>query len=476
MVPGFELPEGMSLSEGGVLSGVPRRAGSYGITATATDAGGNVVTIDFSWRAVALQIRIPAQLGPARSDSLFTAQLEAAGSVPPYRWAIQEPACFGLHLSPEGWLSGIPRLDQASFCYVTVTDAVGHTASDSFEIYVYTPGPPDPLRISGPITGNTGVASYFWSYLSVCCAWSIQVEPSAGSELPPGLRITGTTLSGYPALAGRYAFELQATDGLGQKASGNAYIAVSPLHIVPIVPAGVYNQPYRYQFRILEHVEPLLWTVNPQDRLPAGLSLSPDGLLSGTPRETGTFSFTVRANDAVAAVQLHIGSGGGYALTANHEGPIAATVGARFSHLLTAYFSESLHAVTLASGSLPPGLELAANGDVSGTPTTAGVYTFTIRLEDDEGDFGFTVFTIRVGGPQDETRYLQSGTVGKPYTARLRSGTLAAGDSLPDGLTLAADGTLSGTPTTQWLYRFTTLVTDAAGGPVTSTYTLEITK
>src|SRR5438128_4574156 len=38
------------------------------------------------------------------------------------------------------------------------------------------------------------------------------------------------------------------------------------------------------------------------------------------------------------------------------------------------------YSFTLAGGSLPPGLTLKTNGVLSGTPTTAGQYTFTIRV------------------------------------------------------------------------------------------------
>jgi hypothetical protein len=56
----------------------------------------------------------------------------------------------------------------------------------------------------------------------------------------------------------------------------------------------------------------------------------------------------------------------------------------------------------------------------------------------------------------------------------LQSATLAQGDTLPPGLSLTADGKLSGTPTTAWLYQFSTLLDDAPGDSLTSTYTLEV--
>jgi hypothetical protein len=51
----------------------------------------------------------------------------------------------------------------------------------------------------------------------------------------------------------------------------------------------------------------------------------------------------------------------------------------------------------LANGSsLPAGLSLSAAGLISGTPTTAGSYTFTVRLTDVSGNVGAKLFSLAV--------------------------------------------------------------------------------
>ena len=142
------------------------------------------------------------------------------------------------------------------------------------------------------------------------------------------------------------------------------------------------------------------------------------------------------------------------------------------SHSISDFTGNS---VTITSGDLPPGLTLSPRGQISGTPTAAGVYTFTVRLDDaDSSGFGIGVVTIRVGGIQSENRTLPAATVGVPYTAQVQGGALAPGESLPPGLTLSPDGKLAGTPTAAWFYRFSVLLTDSTGDVVTSTYTLEV--
>lgn len=49
------------------------------------------------------------------------------------------------------------------------------------------------------------------------------------------------------------------------------------------------------------------------------------------------------------------------------------------------------------AGTLPPGLFVQASpGRVKGTPTTAGTFTFTVRVDDSSGQFATQQFSIRV--------------------------------------------------------------------------------
>jgi hypothetical protein len=51
----------------------------------------------------------------------------------------------------------------------------------------------------------------------------------------------------------------------------------------------------------------------------------------------------------------------------------------------------------LVSGELPPGLELSQSpGRITGTPTTAGRFTFTVRVTDSRDVFAEGAFTITI--------------------------------------------------------------------------------
>lgn len=55
-------------------------------------------------------------------------------------------------------------------------------------------------------------------------------------------------------------------------------------------------------------------------------------------------------------------------------------------------------AYAVATGALPPGLTLASNGSLSGTPTTAGSYTFTVSATNSQGTATTSSITITVSG------------------------------------------------------------------------------
>jgi hypothetical protein len=150
---------------------------------------------------------------------------------------------------------------------------------------------------------------------------------------------------------------------------------------------------------------------------------------------------------------------------------------------------------SVASGSLPPGLALtspyAASGDnnsqLSGTPTTAGTYTFTMKVSDYDGQQATQQFTLTVAPPlQISTTPLPAGTVGVPYSRDLpaQGGTppytwsvVTNIDELPPGLTLDTTApnftnVLTGTPTQAGTFTFPMQVQDAQDNTVTGTVTI----
>jgi len=128
-----------------------------------------------------------------------------------------------------------------------------------------------------------------------------------------------------------------------------------------------------------------------------------------------------------------------------------------------------------ASGTLPPGLVLGNDGTLSGTPTQAGTFAFSVTATDSAQipmSSSALATQIRIGtGLVINDQEAPTGTVGAAYTPYQYSVSngmppliWSETGALPVGLTFSAQGVLSGTPTAAGQFQITLNVTDAMGG------------
>ena len=127
---------------------------------------------------------------------------------------------------------------------------------------------------------------------------------------------------------------------------------------------------------------------------------------------------------------------------------------------------------SIQSGSLPAGLNLAVGGIISGTPTEAGTFNFTVKADNSAGsdtkDFSITIEEAEVS-PTITTAALPDAETGVPYSFTLTAtGTapitwaLVGGTSVA-GIQLSAAGVLSGTPTMAGTFNFSVKASNNAG-------------
>lgn len=161
--------------------------------------------------------------------------------------------------------------------------------------------------------------------------------------------------------------------------------------------------------------EPITWSVATGE-LPAGLTLSPDGIISGIPSVKGVFTFTAKvANDLddIDTADYTITVVGPPVITVSSDTLPAAEPGKPYRFHFTsdedapatdasalpgsASPLASVHSVSsdalvvdstlnatgvswsLEAGALPDGLSLTPDGELSGTPHDPGTYTFTVK-------------------------------------------------------------------------------------------------
>ena len=243
-----------------------------------------------------------------------------------------------------------------------------------------------------------------------------------------------------------------------------------PEFITTSVPNGEVGLPYNFQIRASNAAGYYLSRAD-QYQLPAGLELAEDGTLSGTPAAEDATVFYVMASNATAMVEqefsISIGTAGAAPEILTGSPLPAATLGEPYS---VQFETDRVATFAQTAGTLPAGLGLEpATGILSGTPTASGAYAFTIQAANVVG--ATTVeFALDVNAaPAIVTETLPAGRIGAAY-----SGTIAAtgwpvptfamvSGSLPGGLSLGADGVISGTPTAAGTFTFAVSATNLVG-------------
>jgi uncharacterized repeat protein (TIGR01451 family) len=163
--------------------------------------------------------------------------------------------------------------------------------------------------------------------------------------------------------------------------------------------------------------------------------------------------------------------------------PPSGEVGVAYSSQLTVTDGTSPFAWTVSAGALPAGVTLnASTGLLSGTPTTAGTASFTVRVTDASNLTATRAVSIAVAAAPSVAFTPAGGQVGVAYSQQptLSGGTgpfawaVSAG-ALPPGLTLnASTGLVSGTPTAGGGFSVTVRVTDGFAQVASRTVTITI--
>ncbi|MGE0127155.1 MAG: FG-GAP-like repeat-containing protein [Blastocatellales bacterium] len=229
--------------------------------------------------------------------------------------------------------------------------------------------------------------------------------------------------------------------------------------------------------------------------LPNGVTLQPDGTLTGVPSEIGAFTFTIKATDKngcmgtitirwqIKCPQITI------APATVHDG----TAGVSYAPIeqLTASGGMAPYTFAVTSGLLPTGMQLTSDGKLQGTPTQTGPFSFTVTVTDKFGCKGVRVYSFTINcptitiNPQNATlpgatqgvEYNPSQPPTQTFTATGGCGQYSfsiASGQLPAGMSLTAAGALVGTPTQNGSFQFTVKVTDNCGCMATKVYNLRV--
>jgi large repetitive protein len=224
------------------------------------------------------------------------------------------------------------------------------------------------------------------------------------------------------------------------------------------------------------------WTVA-SGALPAGLTLSSGGVISGTPTAAGAATFTVQASGVakdftgtrIDTKQFTLNV---VALAARLSRP-AAEVGVPFRASLVGSGGQAPY--TFSATGAPAGLSVSSDGTISGRPTRAGTYTIAAHIVDRTGAASnLQVRLVVKPRLAIKTAKLPAAAAGRGYRAQLgvRGGVgpfAWSATGLPSGLKLSArTGSLAGTPHGAGTFRVTVRVRDALGAVSKKTLSLTI--
>lgn len=354
----------------------------------------------------------------------------------------------------------------------------------------------DPLAITTTALPAGAVGTPYLTTLLATGGTGARTWSITGGSLPAGLTLDPTTgtIAGTPTRPATVTVTVAVRDAGSPPDSATAalrlVVTVAPLVITTSsLPPGTVGTPYTATLTATGGVPPRTWSIA-AGTLPAGLSLAPSGVVSGTPtrRSSVTVTFRVRdaqrpARSATRTLPLTVTTA---PLKVTTSALADATVGTSYRQQLTASGGVTPYRWSLAAGSLPAGLVLdAKRGSITGRPRTAGTSTMTVRVTDSDAraSAATAILTLRVTTaplaitttslPPASRRSWYSAPLhatggAAPYRWTLVSGTL------PFGLALSPSGTVSGVALWGSSATLTFRVADSASPAASATVTTRL--
>jgi hypothetical protein len=341
------LPNGLDFdSSTGSISGIPEQDGTFSLGITATDEvqrrASKSLSLSIEPGSLPFRITTASPLSDALVGRSYSQSFAAEGGKAPYAFSFSGvPA--GLSTVGDS-VSGTPSEAGQFTITVSARDASGATATKAFllrvkadGLFILTDSLPD--GVEGQLYGigvirEGGRAPFSWSIVNGAIPPGVEFNPGTGN------------FEGSPSRSGLYAMSVVVTDATGATARRSYSFEVRPPAVdrLSITTASLANGnagiPYSVSLGATGGRAPYSWAINGD--LPAGLSFSPDGAISGTPQTIGTSNFQVTVTDSLGLKASRV---------------FSLTIGTATTPALTI---ESLPDTTTANQTLPLTLRMAS--------------------------------------------------------------------------------------------------------------------
>lgn len=402
MTPG-NIGNGLTLSSSGLLSGIPRAAGSYPYTIAAGGAGGATDHVQCILQvnppappAATLTITSACPLPTGVVGSSYSQTLSTSGGTAPITLSISTGSLpAGLTLTA-GVISGTPTGAGTSNFTLLATDSANpaQTATRSCSIAVSATPIQPTITSACPVSPGTVNVPYHAALTAtgdLPITWSL-----AAGSLPTGVVLhSNGSISGIPHHGGTFNYTLRASNAAGSTTQACTLVINDPNAPPPPPPptltistacplnSGVVGSSFSQSLGTTGGTGAVTFSIS-SGALPAGLTLT-GNTISGTPTGAGTANFTIQAVDSGAPAQTATKSCS-VTINAAPTAPVITTacpltqgvVGQAY-HLNLAATGSSPITWSITTGTLPVGMALFSSGLLTGVPHHEGTYNFTIR-------------------------------------------------------------------------------------------------
>ena len=492
------VPTGLSFSTAnGQLTGIPSVSGSYtGITFGATTAAGAVTQGGFT-------ITVNSA-GPPVISSNIPASTSVAGTVGAaidsfnYFVNLTNPSLTGmvfgatglptnLTVNGSGQFVGTPNQSGDFPLSITGSNSAGPGTALARTIRI---NPIVAPVISGNATVSVDAGQPMAPYTINATNLPILSYSVVAGTLPPNLQLDANgTVTGTPINSGGPTnVTFRATNFTGS--SNNLVVAFTvvpttlPTVTVPLVAApaltGTVGTPIAGVQ--ISATNPAI-TAYGATGLPLGLSVDANGLINGTPQQSGDFVVTATATNAqgqgsAAPVTIRIAPSAVPAI--NSAASVNSNVNVPFVYNITA-INPVFSSFAVAPGStLPTGLNLvvtagaiagSSTAAITGTPSASGAFTTSLTATNTFGisaAFPLAINIVPTTGPVVTASFPAiAGTVQTAFTpiqinATNPPITAYGATGLPNGLSVNASGQIVGTPTQSGTFAVTLSATNVA--------------
>lgn len=341
--------------------------------------------------------------------------------------------------------------------------------------------------IGGGLYATGGTPPYSWSLLG---------------SVPAGITATPPFFTGTPTQPGNFSVSFAVVDAAKTGASGTISWSVFGITDTSL-PAGIPFSPYLASLNIAGGALPYAVSFS---GLPAGLSGSSSGTIQGIVTAPGSYSVVATATDrngVSSSRTLPLVFAVPPPLSVSSTVLPAGTVGQTYSQVLGGGAGGAPpYTWSLASGALPDGLTLRSGGTISGIPSKVGTFNFAVRATDYTGasatgaasltiapipvNIQFPTLAAGMAGVEYPSQqisvqggvppftFTSSGGLQASASGGVMQNRLAARAAASSGVTIDANGVISGTPASAGNYSFSVTATDSMGNAGTGTLGFQV--